>query len=42
MPVLWVLVILLIVLALVGGFAINNLVFLVLLIALLVAALGYF
>ena len=42
MPLLWVLVIVLIVLALAGGFAVNSWVFLVLLIALLVAALGYF
>jgi hypothetical protein len=42
MPLLWFLVVLLIVLALVGGFAVSNWVFLVLLIALLIAALGYF
>jgi hypothetical protein len=42
MPLIWLLVVVLIVLALVGGFAVSNWVFLVLLIALLVAALGYF
>jgi len=42
MPLLWLLVILLLVLALVGGFAVNNWVFLVLIIALVLAALAYF
>jgi hypothetical protein len=42
MPLIWLLVVVLILLALVGGFAVSNWVFLVLLIALLVAALGYF
>jgi hypothetical protein len=41
-PLLWLLVILLLIFALVGGFAINNWVFLVLVIALVVAALAYF
>jgi hypothetical protein len=42
MPLLWVLVLLLIIFALVGGFAINGWLLLILVIAIILALAGYF
>jgi len=41
MPLLWLLVVLLIIFALVGGFAVSNWLFVVLVIALVLALVGY-
>jgi hypothetical protein len=41
MPLLWLLVVLLIIFALVGGFAVNNWLFVILLIALVLLLVGY-
>jgi hypothetical protein len=41
MPLLWLLVVLLIVFALIGGFAVNNWLFVILLIALILLLVGY-
>jgi hypothetical protein len=42
MPVLWLLVVLLILFALVGGFAVSNWLFVILVIAIILALVGYF
>jgi hypothetical protein len=42
MPVLWFLVLLLILFALVGGFAVSNWLFVILVIAIILALVGYF
>jgi hypothetical protein len=41
MPLLWLLVLLIIIFALVGGFAVNNWLFVILLIALILVLVGY-